>query len=51
MYFRNYLLRKTWLDNCLECPISEQLSTGNIVNPPKHCCNMYDSTFTIVIDQ
>ena len=25
MYFRNYGLRNTWLDNCLERPASEDL--------------------------
>ena len=50
MYFRNYGLRKTWLDNCLESPVSEDPSTGNRVNGPKNCCNLKDSTFTMFID-
>ena len=50
MYFRNYGLRETWLDNCLESPVSEDPSTGNRVNGPKNCCNLKDSTFTMFID-
>ena len=53
MYFRNYenRLRKSWLDNCLKCSVSEDLSRGNMVNGPKHCCILNESTFTIYIDQ
>ena len=29
MYFRNYGLRNTLLDNCLERPVIQDLSTGN----------------------
>ena len=50
MYFRNYGLRKRWLGNCLERPISDDLSTGNMVNGLKQCCNLNDSTITIFID-
>ena len=50
MYFPNYQLRKTWLDQCLKSPISEDPSTDNMVIGPKHCCNLNDSTFTIFID-
>ena len=49
MFFRHYGLPKTWLDNCLERPISENLSTDNMVNWPKHCCNLKGSSFTIFI--
>ena len=28
---------KTWLDKCLKSPVSEDLSTSNIVNASKHC--------------
>ena len=37
MYFRNYRLRKKWLDQCLKGPTSEDPLTGNMVNVPKHC--------------
>ena len=50
MYFRNYGLRKTWLDNCLQRPVLEDPSTGNMVNGRKHRWNLNDCTFTIFID-
>ena len=34
MYFRNYGLRNTWLDNCLKGPVSEDLSIDNMLNRP-----------------
>ena len=37
MYFWTNGLRKTWLDKCLKSDISEDSSTTNIVNMPKHC--------------
>ena len=36
MYFQNYEFRKTWLDKCLKSLVLEDLSTGNMVNVPKH---------------
>ena len=51
MYFWTYGLRKTWLDKCLKSPVSEDPSTSNMVNGPKHCWNLNDSTFTIFIDR
>ena len=50
MYFRNYTLRKKWLDICLNSPVSEDPLKGNMVNGPKHCCNLNDSTLTIFSD-
>ena len=50
MYFRNYGLRKTLLDQCLKSPISRNPSKSNMVNVPKHCWNMHGRTFTIFID-
>ena len=44
MFFRNYGLRDTWLDNCLERPVSEDLSARNKLNGPKHCCNLNYTT-------
>ena len=37
MYFPNYGFQKTWLDNCLKSPVSEDPSTSNMVNETKHC--------------
>ena len=50
MYFQNYGLQKTWLDNCLKSLVSEDSLTGIMVNEPKHCSNLNDSTFTMFID-
>ena len=50
MYFRNYGLRKKWLDKFLKTPVSEDPSTSNMVNGPKHIRNLDDSSFTIFID-
>ena len=43
MYFRNYRLPKTWLDQCRKCPVSEEPSKSNMVNALKHCSNLNDS--------
>ena len=50
MYFRNYGLPKTWLDQCLKSPISEDPTKSNMVNAPKHCSNLRDTSFTIFIN-
>ena len=49
MYFWTYGLKKTWLDKCLKSRVSEDLWASNMVNWPKHCLNLNDSTFTIFI--
>ena len=50
MYFGYYGLPKTWLDQCLKSPVSEDPSKSNMVNAPKHCSKFNDSPFTIFID-
>ena len=50
MYFRNGRLWKTSLDQYLKCLVSRDPSSGNMVNGPKQCCKLSDSTFTIYID-
>ena len=47
MYFRKYRLRNTWLDIWLKSPVSDEPLKGNMVNGPKDCCNINDSTVTI----
>ena len=37
MHFPTYVLRKTWLDKCLQSPLSEDPLTSNMLNGPKHC--------------
>ena len=50
MYFGNYGLPKTWLDQCLKSPVSEYPSKTNVANAPKHCSHLKDNPFTTVID-
>ena len=50
MYFRNCRPRKTWLDKCLNAPVWEDLSTGVMVNSPKHGFNLNESAFTSLSD-
>ena len=50
MYFRNYGLRKTWLDNCQKSPVSEDPLKRNMINEPKHYSNLNGRSFTIFID-
>ena len=51
MYFSDFGLPKTWLDQCLKSPISEHPSKNNMVNAPKDCSNFKDSPLTLFIDQ
>ena len=39
----------TWLDKCLKSPLSEDLLTSNMVNEPKHCSKLDESTITSFI--
>ena len=50
MYFGNYRLPKTQLDPSLKSLFSEDPSKSNVVNAPKRCSNLKNSTFTIFID-
>ena len=50
MYFRNYGLPKTCLDQWLKSPVLQHPSKSNTVNAPKHCSNLKDTSFTIFID-
>ena len=50
MYFWNYGIRKTWLDNCLKSPVSEDPPTRKMVNGAKHCPNLNDRNFDIFFD-
>ena len=49
MYFQKYGLQKRGLDNCLKSFLSDDPSRSNMVNKPKHYCNLNNSTFTIFI--
>ena len=50
MYFQNFELRKKWVDKYLKTTVSEDPSTSNMVNEPKHIWNLDDSMFTIFVD-
>ena len=50
MYFRNYGVQNTWLDQCLKSPVSKHPSKSNMVNAPKHCSNLKSRSFTIFTD-
>ena len=39
MYFGNYGLPKTWLDQRLKSPVSEYPSKSNMAKAHKHCSN------------
>ena len=43
--FRKYGVRKTWLDKYLKSAVSDYTFTINVVNRPKHCFTLNDSTF------
>ena len=49
MYFRNYGLPKTWLDQCLKSPLSEDPTKSNMVNAPKHCSNLKDTSLPYLL--
>ena len=50
MYVGNYGLPKTYLDQCLKSPVYKYPSKSNMVKASKHCSNLKDSPFTILID-
>ena len=41
---------KTWLHKCLKSPASEDASTSNMVNVPKHGSHLHHMVFIIFID-
>ena len=49
MYFRNYGLPKTLLDQSLKSPISEDPTKSNMVNAPKHCSNLKDTSLPYLL--
>ena len=50
MYFRNYGLQKTWLDQCLKSPVLEYPSKSNMLNDPEYCSHLKHSPFPTFID-
>ena len=49
MYFRYYRLPKTWLDQCLKSPLSEDPKKSNMVNAPKHCPHLKDTSLPYLL--
>ena len=47
MYFRNYVLRKTWLNKSLKSPLSEDPSGNNMLRGTKYFWNLSSTTVTI----
>ena len=50
MDFRNYGLRKTWLDKSRKNAVSGYPLTSYMGNAPKHCRNLNDGSFTMFFD-
>ena len=46
-YFRNYLLRKTWLLKCITRPILERRLAVNVLTGPKRCRSLQESTLIL----
>ena len=49
MYFQNYGLSKTWLDQCLKSPVSQDPTKSNMVNAPKSCSNLKDPSLPYLL--
>ena len=49
MYVRNYGLPKTWLDQCLKSPVSDDPTKSNMVNTSKHCSNLKDTSLPYLL--
>ena len=49
MYFRNYGLPKTWLDQSLKSPFPEDPTKSNMANAPKHCSNLKDTSLPYLL--
>ena len=49
MYFRKYGRRKTWLNKCLKSPVSEDPSTGNLVNELNHFFHLNTAFFSYLL--
>ena len=54
MTLRDFLFPKlriayTWSDKCLKSTVTENPSTSNMVNVPKHCSNLNYSFFILLL--
>ena len=49
MYLQNYGLPKTWLDQCLKSPVSQDPTKSNMVNASKICSNLKDTSLPYLL--
>ena len=49
MCFQNYGVHKTWLDECLKSLVSDDPTKSNMVNAPKHCANLKDTSLPYLL--
>ena len=49
MCFQNYGLPKTWRDECLKSLVSDDPTKSNMVNAPKHCANLKDTSLPYLL--
>ena len=49
MCFQNDGLHKTWLDECLKSLVSDDPTKSNMVNAPKHCANLKDTSLPYLL--
>ena len=49
MYVRNYGLPKTWLDQCLKSPASDDPTKSNMDNAPKYSANLDDTSLPYLL--
>ena len=49
MYFRNHDLPKTWLDQYLKSLVSDDPTKSKMVNAPKHCANLNDTSLPYLL--
>ena len=41
--------KKTWLDECLKSLVSDDPTKSNMVNAPKHCANLNDTSLPYLL--
>ena len=49
MCFQNYGLPKTWLDECLKSLVSDDPTKSNMVNAPKHCAYLKETSLPYLL--
>ena len=49
MCFQNYGLPKTWFDECLKSLVSDDHTKSKMVNAPKNCGNLKDTSLPYLL--